>query len=197
MFYIKFKDGKSISFNDIIDMDDSQQQIICSSASCWQREMLKNQKTGIKIPLQDEQMTRVKKVKDNILGDKDANSIFTSKIVYFKVHAIDSIIKRVNTEPNEEDFVMLIHKLQNTDVISPQAEWKGRPRLSYDFRKKNDLEKYKICIAFETHKDIAIITVSNKTIDEMKTWVSEINPDVNQKLLLLKERLYERAKHKK
>lgn len=193
-FDIQLKD-ESFQFNDIIELNETQKQLIHNISSTktyleWQEE-----KTGIKVPLLESQKKTIFEQKNAIVSNKDESAIEKDGTIVFSKHARERIAVRVDklnagAPPTRDSLLLIIVLVMQSELVDNNGEWKGFTNLSYTLIHRHLNEEFKITVSFEiiNGNHLKVITISNDHIDKLSIKLIQ-NPEIIEKLNELRKRL--------
>jgi hypothetical protein len=193
-FDIKMK-NKKITFEDIIDLTDEQQETIKEYAKNFNSKEILDSESGVKIELENYQREIVLAQKNSLLGVKDETALLTKGTITFTKHAKARIAVRVckfdtQQEPSLDSILLIIRLVIDSEVVDKSAEWKGRNNLVFTLIHSYLHEEFKVSVSFENRGSeiLKVITVTNDHIDQLYTKLLD-NHEMMEKLKGFKERV--------
>jgi len=159
---------KTIHFRDIFKLSDAQKRKIIDTAPQDTQRGWRNRDTGIKVELEDDQPDHVLNEKNTRTIGKDEITLYDENIVELTKHARERISERIdgradkNRRPKSESMYKIISLIKESDMVHPEAEWKGHPRLTYTVTYSKE-ERFDISISFRKrgHKQVVVVTVTD------------------------------------
>ena len=188
-FVIQFADNVNIQFEDVIELNTFQKEIILSYACKHTKEEINYSKSGVKIELDSDQKNKVMDVKEQIVSGKTPLELYKQQFVEFTAHSVDRVIKRYGGDKTKYYF-FVINIIQNANSIYNLAEWKGFKSLTYTFLYILNHITNKVVVTFvRKGKNIKVITVMNDAeFDSLDFRISE-DDQLKQKMLQLRNKL--------
>lgn len=195
-FEIKMKDDQVIKFRDIITLSDTQRVLITDVSFTKTFEEWVLTKTGVKIPLEEKQMTKIINQKNLLISSKSERALLKNRTIIFSKHALSRIALRVDgltmdDQPSLDSMLLIITLVIESNIVDKYAEWKGFENLAYTLIHSRLKEKFKITVSFEVIDNdlLRVITISNEHIQKLTVTLME-SPEISQKLAELKKKLF-------
>lgn len=161
-FVIEFIDRKKITFSDVIDFEEDQEDEIKDIASRYTQTGLKMKQSGISLQneLTIDQKNVVIDLKKQVVNTNTAEQLIAMKLVKVLPHALQQLFQRQNKIAYNTEYV--VNKLVHTDQVR-KALFKGYKQLSYTMYSISDPEEFEIPISFLVKRGspttVQIITV--------------------------------------